>query len=193
MNIEKVSQFLEGLDTLKEISKTGDGRFAAISEILAVNFDKVKEKYYRGLLNAGAFSLPMQRGIRSTDLPKSADCLYFSTDEDINLIEFKISKRECKSNALRQKALESLLALMDILQKDREFARNNITFIVVYGEQIESALDEAIEGIFDIADMTQIDFNLERYKGLYFKEILTMDADKFAKYIEKEGWINMNM
>lgn len=192
INIENIARFTEGLRTLRELSKTDDGRFAANSEILAINFDEVKEWYYRDLLNDGVFSLPMNRKVRSEDFPKSADALYFSVDKDVYLVEFKISKALCKSNELRQKALESLLALVDILQEDRDFARNKITFIVAYGEHKTSALEEAIEDIFDIANMTQIDFKLERYKGLYFKEVLTMDIEKFAKYIKRKGWTSMS-
>ena len=91
------------------------------SELNAVNFDLVKDKYIEDL------SVP--------EKPKSSDAFYASNSGEMYLIEFKNGSisRKVKSDA-RLKIVESLLILTDILGVNLSYTRQNLSFILVYNE-----------------------------------------------------------
>lgn len=194
IDMEKILFFAGEFWTLQDTSRDTNNpeRYVTDAILTVVNFDIVQKEYYHKLARDNQFGQLLGRKLTDDDLPKSADALYYSSNDELFLIEFKLSKRNTKSREIREKALESLFSLMEITQIDRDYARNNITFIVAYYEVQKPSRSKIHERVSSLANKTPILFDLERYKGLYFKEILTLDHDKFDEYIKKEGWTSMN-
>lgn len=140
----------------------------------AVNFDKVKTKY----LSNNSFS---------NDKLKSCDAL-FSHHMGHTLIEFKNGKF-C-INEVRIKIADSLLIIEDIKKVNIvSIAKKEIEFVFVYNEVVNAGRITASQNkihshLQGLAKMEYIYFDLERYKGVYFKDVHTYTAAEFDTYIE---------
>jgi hypothetical protein len=105
------------------------------------------------------------------------------------MIEFKngrIGKRE--RYEIREKIFESLLMLSEKFAKTIKYMRDNISFILVYNEEVahEQGQLENREGIrqfgsplYKRADEPVILFGLRRFKKLYFKDVFTYSMAEF--------------
>jgi len=196
IDITAIARFSSKLCSLEELSATKETtpRYVTHSQLMAFNFDEIKENYYRYLAQEQDFSLLLGRAIGKGDFPKSADALNLVNNKNVFFIEFKINKKNIKSHEIRQKALESLLAFMEITDTDRTFARRYVTYMVAYGEAEKSSREKIYTHHANKkANTPLIKFDLERYKGLYFKDVITVDNDDFDNYIKNEHWTSMEL
>jgi len=147
------------------------------STIIAINFDNVTSVYAKKL----------------GKVPTSSDVLYQHKGKDIYFVEFKSSKPTGQiREELKLKATESLLTFMELTKTDRDYARNHMTFVVVFREQEKSERERhhnmqlkrgkqpATKGL-----------KLGRLKGMYFKDVLTQSSNEFEDYITQQGWTSM--
>ncbi|GHT61350.1 hypothetical protein FACS1894109_19830 [Spirochaetia bacterium] len=172
--------------TSEDVNKPGNsvqsGRYMTACRKPVVNFDKFKGEFIRGM------ALP--------EAPLSCDAFYMSASGELFLIEFKNGRIEAKKNfEIKVKIFESLLILLEKLDKTIEFTRRNLTFILVYNEDIshgQSQFDNtdgllAIQhNIFALSRSPMIRFGLHRFKNIYFKEIYTYSRAEFeANFVLK--------
>lgn len=195
INIDTIMQYCGSLSTLHDLSKSDDAkRYVTDSQILAVNFDRVKEEYFLHMADKLNFAHFHEKPKSTDNCPKSPDALYISADNEIYFIECKVSNKPSPNN-VRIKALEGLLMFMDITQTDRHFARNHITYIVASGEQPAQEYNvQMAEHVSKRADEPNapVRFNMARFKGIYFKDILTLDSYSFNNFICENGWTSMS-
>ena len=117
------------ITTLKETSvdktkKTDeDGRYMTMSTIQAINFDDVKDFYVKDL------AVPL--------VPKSNDALVVVSDSEAYFVEFKNGEIDISKNyQIKIKIYDSLLLLLDLIEKNISFSRENLHYILVYNEDI---------------------------------------------------------
>lgn len=187
IKIENYPILNNNISTLKETSKdNANEEYMVDSLISVVDFDKVKSEYLR------KFKLG--------DVLKSNDALFISEYGNITFIEFKngdLSKR-VKVKALKEKIPDSLLILLDIIDKTVSFARNNIDYILVYNEtknpdnqnnnemKISKNRTRIAHDLFKLANKKPTRFNLGIYEKLFFNKVYTYDEEEFKKdFIEK--------
>lgn len=112
--------------SLKEIST--DTRASGneyLTKILdtAIDFDYLMREYCKIIKEPGPSSPPT-----------SCDALIAKKDGRYILIEFKNGKIQSIKKDVKRKMSDSSLCLLDILEKDVNFARDNFEFILVYNE-----------------------------------------------------------
>lgn len=112
--------------SLKEISTdkraTGDEYLTKILDN-AIDFDYLMREYCKLIKQPGPSSPPT-----------SCDALIVKEDGRFILIEFKNGKIQSIKKDVKRKMSDSLLCLLDVLEKDVDFARDNFEFILVYNE-----------------------------------------------------------
>ena len=163
------------------------------SPVIAVNFDQAKNDYVEDL--------------RLPESPKSCDALYFHHNGTYYLVEFKnggIDNLKCYE--IKMKILDSLLILLDQMNKTVSFSRENLSYILVYNEdcphtsrmynQVGSSRVSAIPqlgstspGQVDISKIISnkagehfIRFGLKRYESIYFKAVYTYTKKEFQDH-----------
>lgn len=186
INLKSYDIFHQNIKSLKELSKDdsdiNDIQYMTESQIQAVDFDRVKQKYTNGL------------GL-SEECAASADAL-LSSSQGTTFVEFKNGK--VNNRNIKDKARDSLLILCDILDTTISYTRDHIDFIVVYNQQknplpnqvkkqkVQDSFSREEIGKFFSKKAGQefILFDLERYKGMYFRKVHTYSAEEFEKYLE---------
>lgn len=172
--------------TLKELSKDDSDNenieYVTDSMLVATNFDLVKRLYTNSL------------GL-SEEVVSSADALV-ETNDSIALIEFKngtVVNREIKN-----KARDSLLILCDIIEKEISYTRKYLDFVLVYNESKNPLPNQYTKGVVrDSSSRLNISkyflqkgkeeivlYDLNRYKGIYFREIHTYTQEEFEEYLK---------
>lgn len=109
---------------LKEIRKIckdkTNNQVMCKSNITAVDFDKISRKYCK------------KKGVPS--FPCTVDAMYISMNGQWYLIEFK--NGDINQLQVHRKIYDSLIMLLELeIMKDFQFARNNITYILVYNSK----------------------------------------------------------
>lgn len=181
--------FKDCISTIKEISiDTSNNESMSCSETEIINFDTVKTKYANEL------------GL-SEEVSKSVDGLMFLDGDKQVFIEFKNGTFTPKE--IIDKIKDSLLIYCDIIEKNISHTRKTLDFMLVYNmekkpfsKEEEKKIQEN-NYIQDIPSRTAIAnyytqkggeefirFGLEKYKGLYFKDVHTYDKKEFDKKIE---------
>lgn len=184
---KNIEIFKNNISTFKETSYDKDGKtpgYMTDSEILVVNFDKVKEKYIKGL--------------RLSSTPCSNDALYIGDDKKIFFIEFKNGIMDKhRIFKVHYKIYDSLLMFNDITNENISFCRQNMYFILVYNEerchfgshgqkQEDSSKAIISKFIHDKANKKFVQFGLERFEKMYFKEVFTYTQSEFEnKFLSK--------
>lgn len=172
--------FKNNLTTFKEASRDNDNginRYMTESKTKVINFDKVKEKYIKGM----GLSEP----------PCSVDALHIK-GQVYNLIEFKNGKMKgpTKFN-VQNKIYDSLLIFNDITHSDISFCREHVNFILVYNESKNP--NEAQENSSRVsigkyfsgkAGRHFIRFDLEKFQKIYFKGVYTYTENEFEEFLE---------
>lgn len=184
-------------DTLKNTSKDKHDiseaeEYMTESKLEVINFDSVKSDYIKDLQLA--------------ENPKSNDTLFIAKNDEMYFIEFKNGGIDIGRNfQLRIKIYDSLLILLDILNKNIGYSRKNITYILVYNKEKrhtskwykEDKLEkEEVRGshsrdllvgrLSELAKVPYIQFDLEKYKKLYFKDVFTYSTIQFQRnFVEK--------
>ena len=176
----------ENKDFLKELSKDDSDKnnieYVTDSMISATNFDLVKRLYANNL------------GL-SEEAVSSADAL-IEPNDILTLIEFKNGK--VNNRDIKDKAIDSLLILSDIISKGISYTRENLDFIVVYNESKNPLPNQYTKGMVRESPARMaiskyflqkggkeiVLFDLERYKKLYFRDIHTYTQEEFQEYLK---------
>ena len=177
--------FSESTQSLKETSKddsnSQDIQYMTSSEREVINFDLVKRKY--------ANTLDM-----SEESATSVDAILPFRDRII-FLEFK--NGIVNNRNIKDKARDSLLIFLDIIQKSIEYSRRYIDFVVVYNaeknpvssQEKKRRLQETPSRVsiatclMNKAGEEFIRFDLERYKTLYYRNIHTYTKENFDSYL----------
>ena len=163
------------------------------SRTITVNYDQAKNDYVKAL------------GL--SESPKSCDALYLHHNGTYYLVEFKnggIDNLKCYE--IKMKILDSLLILLDQMNKTISFSRENLSYILVYNEgrnhtsrmynQVDSSRVSAMPqlgptspGQVDISKFVSnragehfIRFGLKRYESIYFKAVYTYTKKEFQDH-----------
>ncbi len=176
---DKVELFKNNLSSFKETSKdtdSGNVVYMTQSEVQVVNFDKVKEKYIKGMKLKGT--------------PCSIDALYISETGEYSFVEFKngVMKAE-KIYNVYNKIYDSLLIFNDIIQTNISFCRENVNFILVYNgsknpeegtsESNDSSRVKIAKHFTNKAGKHFVRYNMDKYKKIYFKDVFTYTEEEF--------------
>ena len=174
---QSLKQYFSDLEIISDTSKNDGGTIrVSSSAIKVINGDTLQKEYYNKLV------LKLKTG--KVNPPKSVDALYIDENNEIYFIEFKTGKsKNISSDELKLKSVETLLSFMDICKVDRDFARKYITYVVAHS--LDSAFDNLQEEIGK--------FRLNRLKGIYFKNVITLKGAEFDKYIKKHNWQDMKI
>lgn len=171
--------------SLKETSFDQNNKeYMTESSLTVYNFDKIKDEYVK--THSEIFN--------SKDISfRSNDALYCKNGSFI-FIEFKngeISKHI--QEELRTKVVESLLILIDILEENLKFSRENCVYIFVYNKNKNSKLEDqrnsSKKGIANkVAKHIKIEHNIVpsfyRY-NLFFKKVYTINNKELDKLLEE--------
>lgn len=158
------------------------------SDVKVVDFDKFSKQYIK------KFS--------PSDCPHSTDALYFEERKQRwQFVEFKRSGISDGINAeIKFKALESLLILLDSWGKTLEFSREKLDYVLVYNEEArhtsrhylqsnevqESASRDKIAKSVFLGKRRLVQFDLLRYKGIYYRDVTTYTAQEFEEYLAEQ-------
>jgi hypothetical protein len=159
-------------DDDEKINPKGRGVFMTSSQEKVVNFDKFKKSI------AAKFSL--------NSSPNSCDALYMQSENEWFLIEFKNGKIDKeKIFQIRGKIFQSLLLLTEKLDRTIRFTRENLSFILVYNENI--ARIDIGKSLYKLAGNSNFfPFGLEGLKKLYFKEVYVWNKKEFdSNFVKK--------
>lgn len=158
-------------------------KYMTESDIMAINFDKVKQIYVNSL-------------DLSEDNAASVDGLAPMSD-GIVFIEFKNGK--VNNRNVKDKVRDSLLIFCDITKQDIDYTRNSTEFVLVYNEKKNPlpnqykkdlqpsppSLTYISKRIAQMGKSEFILFDLERYKSLYFRDVHTYSQEEFEEYLSK--------
>ena len=179
MRFDKIREFRESHSTLCDTSydKTNDVRLSESSGPV-YNFDKVKALYFR---------LP-----KESDCPaKSADALLVKNGINI-FIEFKNEKVE--SNEIRMKISDSLLVFNDLTDSQLHERKYDSDFILVYDAGKNPSVQSRTiiaNRVMELAGAGEIiRFGLEKYAGIFFRELHTYNKDEFKEYLISQGLLS---
>ncbi len=178
IDLDGYSLFFRNKAKLKDTSKDcTNNEYMTFSEREVVNFDLVKRQYANDL------------GL-SEENATSVDAL-MSYKGGLQLIEFKNGK--VNNREIKDKARDSLLIFLDIIGKNLSYSRTNMDFFVIYNMEKNPLPHQALndspslvyisECIMEKSGQEFIRFGLERYKGLYFKDVHTYSKEKFDLYL----------
>lgn len=187
INIDEYPIFQKNITTLKQASLDGGGdieKFMTESQLMVINFDKVKDEY------AGNLHLAIR--------PKSNDALYIISDKEAAFIEFKngyLQSQE-KTEEVKNKIYDSLLIFCDITGKNISETRKHLNYILVFSEeknpehenahpktevQVSQSREAISKNVFNYAKERKIRFGLEKFKNFCFKEVTTYSKDEFEQ------------
>lgn len=166
--------FSDHITSLKESSKDDSDKnniqYMTMSTVDVVDFDAVKTQYTNAL------------GL-SEENAKSVDALMMAFSE-VLFIEFKNGNMKSEKAAVKNKVRDSLLLFCDITQKNIEYTRRNMKFILVYnGSKNCPSRSLIAKHISEKAKEPFISFGMEIFKGLYFKEVYTYTELEFDQYL----------
>lgn len=174
--------------TLKGCSNDNKNKdYMTESELEAINFDRIKEKY--------AGQLGLDKGIvRSTDALLKCNgtgLLYFIEFKNGKLVRNSISKDKIvddpiKVAEIKEKVRDSLLIYNDITHSNISYTRNNAVFILVYNEQKNdrgNSLNLIHNNIMRRAKKEEIRFQLACFEKIYFKEVHTYTESQFTEFL----------
>ena len=172
--------------TLKQASLNGSDNQKAYmteSDMEAIDFDQVKNNYGSKL--------------KLSVFPASNDALLQRSDK-IFFIEFKDGNMGSEFHDVVRKIYESVLLFCDITKQTISDTRTYMTYILVYNESPSAAYIEKLQrdkrtinkapsfvkigvAIGRLANDNADIFGLKgRFKGLYFKDVLTVEKKDFS-------------
>jgi len=130
-----------------------------------------------------------------TEVPKSCDALYMTSQNEFFLIEFKNGIIDAKKNyEIKVKIFESLLMISEKFSKTTDFIRDSMSFILVYNENVTHGQEQyentgvrrISSMIFKRARVREIRFGLHRFKKIYFKDVFTYSRAEFeSEFVSK--------
>lgn len=166
--------------TLSETSKDDEGNAVVDFQNLVYNFDSITSDV------ADIY--------RAKKPHKSCDALYIKDDAHIYLMEFKnVRKSRIPKKELHQKAYDSIMALqMAFFPKfSLDELKKRVVLVVIYNDagivekEQNSVSFEALKSkLFDLSKSeNKILFGLEIFKGILYKDILTLEKQEYVKTI----------
>lgn len=163
--------------TLKETSKDDTGNYVVDFSQEVFNFDIITEE--------------VAQIYRISQPQRSCDALYIKDDNNVFLIEFKnVRASRMPKKHLKLKAYDSIMTLQ--IAFFSEYSLNDIkekvNLVVVYNdegivqkEQSSTAFDSFKEKMYSFAgNNEEILFGLDIYKNVLYKDILTIEKQKFV-------------
>lgn len=173
--------------TLKETSKdASDGaniEYMTESGREVINFDTVKTAY----INSLGLSLEAACSVDALLFKEQNSADGSGVSKDIFFIEFKNGKIEpqVKRN-IANKVRDSLLIYNDIEKLSIEDMRKQAVFILVYNaaKNRDNSRSTIAQAVMGRANQELIRFNLDRFKGLYFKDVRTYTESRFQSFLE---------
>lgn len=173
MKIDNYELFEKNKNTLKELSKDDNGnniiQYMVGLEDLAVDFDKVKTIY------ANSYG-------KTEEVLNSVDAIISIKDKTI-FIEFKNGNAKLKRDNIKKKIYSSLLIFSDITGKNLSYIRKNIDFILVYNDS-KTKINNYIS---KKGNEKNINFGLDMYKEIFFKNVYTYSVNEFEDFINKNS------
>lgn len=172
------------LKSLKEISQdTENQEYMTNREYIVLDFDSVKQEYTRRLS-------------KSYTVCKSCDGLSWKNTNKL-LVEFK--NGDFTNNEIKDKLQASLLLLCDIADTHISRTREELDFILVYNKAAKPLTDnreellvqesssrvEIGQSLGRLARIPLIRFDLEKYQGFYFKNVLTLTGEEFDAWFDE--------
>ena len=182
LNLDTIPFLAENKTSMKEASLDFETKtYMTDSELEVINFDLVKRSYTNNLQ-------------LSENVVTSVDCIMCWRDHII-FIEFKNGK--VNNRNVKDKARDSLMIFLDLINKNLSFSRKNIELMIVYnieknplpnqvkkGKMQESPSRIDIGGYFmSKAGGELIRFDLEQYKKIYFKNVRTYSKETFESFL----------
>ena len=129
--------------------------------------------------------------------------IILNSDNELFFIEFKdadLGKKEVAK--ISRKNYDSLLILLDLLNKTISYSRKNVNYILVYKkDKIKkfsdipdaSAFDLFSENMSSLAKRAHDIFDLrKRFEHIYFKKVETLTKEQFDKYITENDFVDIN-
>jgi hypothetical protein len=176
---ELISDRYKHIKSLKETSydPTHD-EYMSEADLPVYNFDAIKDEYVSDM------------GLSET--PCSCDALYYNRKaEEYYLIEFKNGIIDnLKNYEIKLKLYDSLLILLDLINKTAEYSRKHVIYILVYNDTKEHTSKQYkqifINKITSLAKEPIVQFGLNRFNKLYFKKVNTYTQEQFDKYFVKQ-------
>lgn len=170
------------ISTLAETSKSDGGNPVVDYEDPVYNFDIITNDI---------------ANIYRTKRPhKSCDALYIKDYKHIYLIEFKNSRKsQVKNYDLQQKAYDSIMTLQLAFFPELSLndLKTRVVLLVVYNddgiaekEQDSKSFDALKNKLSSLAKGgSKVLFNLDIYKGVLYKDILTLERQEYSKTMHK--------
>ena len=175
--------------SLKKASKDG-ASYMTESEIDVIDFDRCKESYAREL--------------HLSETPRSVDAVILNQRQSPIFVEFKngFIDRMVKYEVL-QKAYDSILIYMDLVETQVKEMREKAVFILVYNEgknegnndedllakraviQQSSSYNSFAKDLARLSNDEYVCFGLKRLKNYLFREVHTYTELEFGEYLER--------
>jgi hypothetical protein len=161
-----LSSYGETLEkTSEDVNKPPAERFMTSCKKIVVNGDKFKNDFVKTM---GLSQVPM-----------SCDALCMTSPNEFFLIEFKNGKIDNpKIYEVKVKIFETLLILTEKLNKTIQFTRENVTFILVYNEDMAHKFYIHRE-VFSRTRDFKVDMGLSRFEKIYFKAVNVYSKTEF--------------
>lgn len=180
------------ISTLKEASidkhDLNDIKYMTCSERQAVNFDDVKRDYVEKL------SL--------SEVPKSNDALFLSKNNKLIFVEFKNGFMDKpKKFSVRKKIYDSIIILTDILNIGVSRLRDEMEYILVYNESINSDEEESLKkkqylvqhskafdffakSVSQMANTEYVCYGISIFKNYCFSNVHTYTEAEFEDFLK---------
>lgn len=175
--------------TMKETSFDSDNKeYMTESTLEVVNFDGLKDQFVRTLNN------------KSKKLLCSNDALFFSSEDEIFMIEFKNGKIDKNTiYNLFWKNFDSILIYLHYDLHDIKTIKSKLNYILVYNEEKNSTEEGTTDSISQSNSRVKIGqtlaskaknnfilFGLNYFKGYTFKEVYTLTETEFEELFLKK-------
>jgi len=179
--------FVKNMSTLQETSKDAhNGEYMTTSQIKVINFDNVKDEYYKKL--------------DIKDTPMSIDALYIREDEKIIFIEFKNGYiNQTEQFNLKRKIYDSVLIFSGIVGMNLQTMRNKVDYVLVINEnknreekekmasyvQPSGTYNKGVNYVGKRANKKYSPYGLsKRFENFCFKNVDVFNKNDFEKYID---------
>lgn len=195
LQLNRYKIFNANVDTLHNLSVDNSTppreEFVTGSQLLAVDFDHVKDEYTRNLhiTNESSDSVDALINIRGVS----------------TFVEFRNGKIVEKKK-IRNKARDSLLILCDIANKHIGYTRQYMNFILVYNaaknpmttderqmisedyglEPGNGSLEYICRQLTKLSNKKFVRFGLELLQTMYFKDVYTFTKKEFEVYLNEK-------
>ena len=171
--ISDIKFFAENITPLSRTSEDSAKllpEYMTESQISVINFDAVKEAYFK------SFGVAM--------LVSSVDALVWQNNGRWAFIEFKNGKVENEKRNIRLKIKASLLIFCDIIKENVDFTRENLDFYLIYNHENDSAQEKINNIMTNKAKEEIIRFGLSRYNKVFFNSVHTYSDIRFRNVIK---------